>query len=119
MIRHVETFHLLDELKKVHFSEEQAKVVLEVVESSRNTGFENLATKQNVSDVRLEIFSTRFELKEEIAKLRSEVLEELAKLRTEIKMEIALLKGEFKTIYWMGGAGFTLLSAIAIKLFLG
>lgn len=108
MIRHVETFHLLDELKKVHFSEEQAKVVLEVVESSRNTGFENLATQQNVSDVRLEISHTRFELKEEIAKLR-----------TEIKTEIAVLKGELKTIYWMGGASFALLSAIAIKLFLG
>ena len=90
-----ETMIMMEEFKKAKFSEDQTRVILKAVESAQKDGLENLATKedianvkQNISNVRQEISDVKVELKQDIHNLELKVSD----LRSELKDEITELK---------------------------
>ena len=100
-------------------SKEKAKAAAESIPLA-----EQLATQQNVSelkqgidDVRTElkqeIGELRTELKQEIGELRTELKQEIAELRTELKQEIGDVKSDIKLLKWMVGV---ILACVAFPL---
>jgi len=139
---HIDTHKAFTKLVEAGLKKEAAEGIIGVIEESRQSGLDNLATKQDLSevkselkqdiaDVRLEIANVRTELKEEIANVRTELVKEIgivregvfeakltaAKFHADLKEDNADLKGKFGTMQWMMGFLLAMCSAIILKLF--
>ncbi len=99
-MRNFDTLHSFDRLTQAGVSNEQARVFVGLFEDSLNSSMEHLSTKQDVSEVKLElkldIADLRTELKQDIADVRTELKQDIADLRTELKQDIADLRTELK-----------------------
>lgn len=82
----VDTLKAYETLIAAKLPEEQAKAILEVVKTSQESGFENLATKTELKE-------GLAALREEIASLGSDLQINVSALRTEIyRVKFDLLK---------------------------
>ena len=73
---HIDTHKAFTKLIEAGLKKEAAEGIIGVIEESRQSGLDGLATKQDLADVRLEISNVRSELKEEIASVRTELRSE-------------------------------------------
>lgn len=112
---HINTHEAYKKLVDAGLKEKAAETITLVINEARKSDFDNLATKEDIANVRLEIANVRSELKEDIANVRTEI----ASLRTELKEEIAELRGKFGIMQWMMGFLLAMVSAVLLKLFLG
>jgi hypothetical protein len=112
---HINTHEAYKKLIDAGVQDKAAETIILVIDESRKSDFDNLATKEDIGNVRLEVANIRSELKEDIANLRAELKEDIANL----KADIAELKGNFGTMKWMMGFLLAMNLAILLKLFLG
>lgn len=112
---HINTHEAYKKLVDAGVQDKAAETIILVIDESRKSDFDNLATKEDVANVRLEIANVRSELKEDIANFRTELKEDISNL----KANIAELKGDNGTMKWMMGFLLAMCSAILLKLFLG
>jgi type II secretory pathway component PulK len=134
---HIDTNKAVNQLVKSGLKKETAEIFVEIIESSHKSNLDNLATKPDISDVRKDVANTELKLELKIADVKSELMKEIgivregvfeaklqaAKLHSELREDIKDLKSSLKLVYVLGGVistgVFTLLSAIAVKIFLG
>ena len=119
---HIDTHKAFTKLVEAGLKKEAAEGIIGVIEESRQSGLDGLATKQDLADVRLEISNVRTELAKEIGLVKEGVFEAkltAAKFHAELKEEMTELKGKFGTLQWMMGFLLAMSSAILLKLFLG
>ncbi len=105
---HIDTHKAFTKLVGSGLKKEAAETIIGVIEESKKTSLDSLASKQDVKDARNEL-----ELK--IAGLDLK----LANIRIEIKEEIADLKGKFGIMQWMMGFLLIICSGILSKLLFG
>ena len=119
---HIDTHKAFTKLVEAGLKKEAAEGIIGVIEESRQSGLDGLATKQDLADVRLEISNVRSELAKEIGLVKEGVFEAkltAAKFHAELKEDNADLRGKFGTMQWMMGFLLAMSSAILLKLFLG
>lgn len=141
---HINTHEAYKKLVDAGVQDKAAETIILVIDESRKSDFDNLATKEDIgnirtelkadiANVRLETANVRSELKEDIANLRAELKQDISNVRTEIaglrtelkediatlRTDIAELKGNDVTMRWMLGFLLAMCSAILLKLFLG
>lgn len=80
-------------LEAVGVGRDQAEVHVQLVLDAIG---EELATKQDIADLKSEISGVRMGLKAEIIGVRTELKAEIAELRSELKAEIAGVRSELK-----------------------
>ena len=117
---HIDTHKAFTKLVEAGLKKEAAEGIIGVIEESRQSGLDGLATKQDLADVRLEISNVRTELAKEIGLVKEGVFEAkltAAKFHAELKEEMTELKGKFGTMQWMMGFLLAMCSAIILKLF--
>lgn len=81
----VDTHELIEELVKAGAKKEVALVIAKTARQSNDNLVSKSDLKLSVSELRAEINSLRYEVKEDIAELRSEVKEDITELRTNMK----------------------------------
>ena len=119
---HIDTHKAFTKLVEAGLKKEAAEGIIGVIEESRQSGLDGLATKQDLADVRLEISNVRTELAKEIGLVKEGVFEAkltAAKFHAELKEDNTDLRGKFGTMQWMMGFLLAMSSAILLKLFLG
>lgn len=89
------------------FTEEQAEVMVEVI-NDQNT---NLATKTD-------LFQVKTELRSEIAEVKSELKADIAEVKNKLEMDMAILKTEFSIMKKLQFFIITLLLAPMVAQFL-
>lgn len=154
-----DTHKVYKKFKDAGIEDRAADAFVEAINEARATDLENLATKQDLKDIRNEldtkIESVRAELKVDIADVKSELKDDIhllelkvsdikselvkevsivregvfeaklqaAKFHSELREDIKELKSSLKLVYVLGtviSTGlFGLLSAVAVKIFLG
>lgn len=85
---HINTHEAFKQLVDAGVKEKAAETIIKVIDESRKSDIDRLATK-----------------------------EDLMKVNNELKLEIADLKGKFGTMQWMMGFLLAMSSAIILKLF--
>ena len=88
--------HIKDLQDKYHFSEVQAEGIINSIVVSREYDMSQLATKEQLVDLKKDISDFRAELKQDDIELKSELKQDTANLKTELKQDITELKIELK-----------------------
>ena len=99
MRHYSETKHMIDKFRNAKFTEMQTEVVLEAIESTQKGGLENLATKQDLAEV-------KSELKQDIHVLELKITQDIHKIDlkvSDIRNEFTKLDGSFYLLKWMLG----------------
>ena len=105
---HINTHEAFKQLVDAGLKEKAAETIIRVIDESRKSDIDRLATKEDLKDAKAE-------LKQDIHGLEIKI----NNIRTELKEEISDLKGKFGTLQWMMGFLLAISSAILLKLFLG
>jgi len=105
---HINTHEAFKQLVDAGVKEKAAETIIRVIDESRKSDIDRLATKEDLKDAKAE-------LKQDIHGLEIKI----NNIRTELKEEISDLKGKFGTLQWMMGFLLAMSSAILLKLFLG
>ena len=105
---HINTHEAFKQLVDAGVKEKAAETIIRVIDESRKSDIDRLATKEDLKDAKAE-------LKQDIHGLEIKI----NNIRTELKEEISDLKGKFGTMQWMMGFLLAMSSAILLKLFLG
>ena len=105
---HINTHEAFKQLVDAGLKEKAAETIIRVIDESRKSDIDRLATKEDLKDAKAE-------LKQDIHGLEIKI----NNIRTELKEEISDLKGKFGTLQWMMGFLLAMSSAILLKLFLG
>jgi len=100
-----DTYQLIKELKQSGFNEIQAEGLSTAFKKIQTTQLENLATKSDIKELRLEIqrfeSEVKVDLKEnktDLKKLESELKGDLKKLESELKADLKENKADFKRL---------------------
>ena len=98
---YTDTLQIYDVLRK-EFDESKAKTIAASIEtaleSSNNTLLEKIATKEDITNLRVA-------LKSDITTLRADIKNDMANLRAELKTEMANQKAEIirmNFLFWLG-----------------
>ena len=121
---HINTHEAFKQLVDAGLKEKAAETIIKVINETRKSDIDRLATKEDLKDakaeLKLEIANVRTELVKEIGLVKKGVFEAkltAAKFHAELKEEITDLKGKFGTMQWMMGFLLAMSSAIILKLF--
>ena len=84
------THEVFKQLVETGMKDKTAEKLVEVINQSRMTDFENLVTKQ---DLKIEVSGVKEELRKEISDIKSEV--------ADVKADVARLDGKVDKLQWM------------------
>lgn len=101
----MDTLKAYEALTAAKMPEEQARVLVSIVQDLQEARLANVSTKQDLevsqAELKTDIANLRTELKTDIANLRAEFKADIADLRGELKADIAEVKSSL--IRWMFG----------------
>jgi hypothetical protein len=116
-----DTLQYVKRLRQAGIPEDRAEAQTAALAEALASGIQNLATKQDIQEV-------RHEIRQELTQLRQETKHEIEQLRQEMKTDIqaldakftereARVRGELLLIRWMLGATFAGVVSLIIRLF--
>ena len=100
MSHYEQTMYTIEEFKKANFTEEQTRVILRAVESTRKGELENLATKEDMANYRQDTKDDIANVRQEISDVKAELKQEISDVKSELKQDIHALElkiGEVKS----------------------
>jgi len=135
-----DTHKYIKNLQETGFNEQQAEMLVKSLLESRDFDLSILATREQISEVKIEIAQLDSKLSKEISAIREQVSEvksdlqkdiattrqDVAEVKSELQQEIAAARDEIKQskvdmLKWMLPLMFTviaLVAGIAVKLFI-
>ncbi|HLC16551.1 MAG TPA: hypothetical protein VJL89_10040 [Thermodesulfovibrionia bacterium] len=108
-----DTHAVIKMLQESGFEEIQAEALTEVFKTTQETYLSDLATKQDIKDVRQEIG----QVIQEITQIRKELLQEMKALEFRLDNKIEAIKGDITLLKWMIGVVIAGIMSLVMKAF--